>query len=696
MKRFFTRTAIFTAAVISAGIFSGCHKNVPQQEAVPETSAPADFVYENAVQTAFLSSLFAVDEAGLLYVTNPDNAMSRDVPIKIYNDTGEQINSFVIALDDMAEELDIPPESVSEMEVMNGKIYLQMDFAVLSYDIASEQLALVCSARERLQYINKMAVTSRGVYLLGTPAAGSEHISKRLKSDAGAELFFEYDTKEIYLFPFEGEPKKLAAEYPEAFGTAADGSAVVYAFDSEKGYYFAGSDGAGERIYADSASLLGTLGDIDISPAGAVLSGYKTGKLSVADISGSKTMSGAADILDNVYAYLPADIKCSGEYIYFRTGESLFDDEKKIHRISAENAQSKGSVSIMTSEYMTMPFSEGYEVSMQQLSEDMFALRTLASNTEYDISLFCTDAPYARNMKHSSAFYPLNDVPGVSGLLDRCHTYIKEACTNERGDIWALPISIDIPVTVYRKENCQKAGLEFPADISGFANAVHAAHDLDCRYDCIQYAFRKSMLEQYLSCHDSFDTPEFRDLADILKNRCTDSVFRYDYAIYSDLMSYNVSRRLGISEDYPHREYDEIFFTLLQTSYEQTEYLYDDNSLAAAPLPVFSEGEPHAAVCTFMCVNAGSKDLETALGYISALAVRFGEKEGNVMLSGDGGSGEYMAGLREIYSDGRIYFAVPYSVYDNEFYAYLNGDISLEDFIKGADERLNLYLWETK
>lgn len=699
MKRKFSRLAVFAAAAIAGGIFSGCNESAaekPRGTAVPESSATSVFVYENAVQTAFLSSLFAVDEAGLLYVTNPGDPVSRDVPINIYGETGELTNSFAISFEGAEEQFDIPYDGIAGMEARDGRIYLQMGYTIFEYDIKTEQLTLFCTAGEQLQYINKMAVGSRGIYVMGTPAAGSEHISKRAKSDTGTELFFEYDTREIYLFPFEGEPEKLTAGYPAAFDVGEDGSAVVYGFDGERGYYFAGSDGTGERIYADCASMLATLGDIDISPAGAVLSGYKTGKLSIADISGDKDMTGAADILDNVYAYLPADIKCSGEYIYYRTGESQFDEDRKIYRISAENALSKGAVSIMTSEYMTVPFSEGYEVSIKQLSEDMFALRTIAADPGSDISLFCTDAPYARNMEHSSAFYPLNDVPGAADYLDNCHPYIKDACTNEKGEIWALPISIDIPVMVCRRDNCEREGLKFPRDIEGFTDTVHAAYDLDCRYDCIRYSFRKTMLEQYLSAHDSFDTTEFRQLAEILKSRCPDSVFKYDYMIYSDLMSYNINRRLGISEDIPHREYDEIFFTLLQTSYEQTEYLHDDDSLAAAPLPTFSEGEPHAAVCTFMCVNAGSENLETALGYISALACRFSEKEGNVMLSGDGEGGEYMAGLREIYSRGKIYFAVPRAIYENEFDEYLKGDVSLEDFIRGADERFNLYLWEMK
>ncbi len=696
MKR---KLSIILSAVFAAMTLAGCN-NKPQSEETPaavSASSPLSFVYENALQTSWASSLFAPDENGLLYVTDPADTEGTNVIIKTYSIDGSPQKEYTVSFANVEN----PPTdyiNITFMEVWEGKIYLYLAERIYAYDTLSDSLTEVINAENILTGAQKMTVCAGGIYLLGAPTEGSERINKSFTLENGTNIFFTYDTKALYRISFEGEAKRIDEEYTVAFDTDEKGEAVIFAFDKDKGYYFK-RQGSGERVYADFGGLLGSVSDMDISPAGAVLSGIRNDKLCVADISAADISGennggiGTADFLENVYSYLPNDVKCSGDYIFYRTGESIYDDSQKIYRLNAENALSKGSLVIQTSMYMQIPFSSGYEINLRQVTEEMFALQTVSGSDSFDVSCFVTNAPYAKNMQSSSAFCPLNDIPEVTEYLDNCHPYIKAACTNKNGDIWALPICLDVPVIVYNKDNCEKAGLSFSSDLDEFVNTVHTASQMGCRYDCIRYSFKDRMLLQYLTSHESFDTEEFRHLAVTLKDKCTDDVFLFDPMIYSDLMDYNVSKKLGLLEYTDHRSYDEIFFTLMTDSSMQTDYLADDENLSAAPLPRLGEGK-NAAVCTFMCVNSKGENRETALMYISALAKKLSENPGNIMLTNGGRGSEYIRTLREIYADSDICFAVPYSVYWDDLDEYLKGNMTLDDFIASADSKMKLYLGE--
>lgn len=688
------KLSVILSAVFAAMVLTGCAVK-PQTEDAPapvSASSPLSFVYENALQTAWASSLFAPDENGLLYVTDPADTEGTNVIIKSYSIDGSLQKEYTVSFANV-EDPPLDYINITFMEIWEGKIYLYLAERIYAYDIAAGSLTEVISVENILTGVQKMTVCADGIYLLGAPAEGSERINKTFTLENGTNIFFTYDTKALYRISFEGEAKRIDEEYTVAFDTDEKGGAVIFAFDKDKGYYFE-RQGSGERLYADFGGLLGSVSDMDISPAGAVLSGIRNGKLCVADISGEKDGNiGTADFLENVYSYLPNDVKCAGGHIFYRTGDTLYDSVQKIYRLNAENALSKGSLVIQTSMYLQIPFSSGYEINLRQVTEEMFALQTVSGSDSFDVSCFVTNAPYAKNMQSSSAFYPLNEIPAVTEYLDNCHPYIKAACTNKNGDIWALPICLDVPVIVYNKDNCEKAGLSFPGSLDEFVNTVHTASQMGCRYDCIRYNFKDRMLLQYLTSHASFDTEEFRHLAVTLKEKCTDDIFSYDPMIYSDLMSYNVVKKLGQTEYTDHRSYDEIFFTLMTDSSMQTDYLADDDNLSAAPLPRTGEGK-NAAVCTFMCINSKGENRETALMYISALAKKLSENPGNIMLANGGSNSEYIRTLREIYADSDICFAVPYSVYRDDLDEYLNGSITLDEFIKSADSKMKLYLGE--
>lgn len=686
-------------AVLLSGLmivsFSSCGKKKNEDSSEAFFARFTNFIYENADSSNSESSIFAA-ENDLLYVISPDDFGEQSISVRVYDNGGNELEKIDIEFENFPEGILCPVD----IDIYNKKLYILCRLTdsptVYSYDMNSKRLSEIFKA-EDLANAEKMEVSDSGIYIIGTPQKGSEHISAKLSTENGNDIFFEYDVKTLILADENGKNEKINTEYPIAFSAKDDGSAVVYAFDKDGGYYFSEIENRteGKKIYNNS---FGLLSDIDLfGDDNIVISGFDSGKLCTTSISGN---TGAADILENVFTYLPGDIKCTSDYIFYKSGDSVFSIEKTIHRINTSEINMTHEVRLVTSQYVeNMPFSCGYKVSTQQLLPDIFSVRALSLSDSYDICCFTSDAGYARNMKTSGLFYSMNDIPGVQEYIDKCFPYLKEACTNENGEVWALPVALDVPAIVYNKNICKKYGIDFDVSLSDFIDTIHTANDMGIRYDCIRYRFVEGMFSRYFQTHDNFDNDNFRDFAVSIKEKCTADTFKYDPLIHDDLFTYNVMKKLDLDiSPALQQSHDEIFFTLLFTSSEQMDYLSEDESLCAAPLPKLSDDTVNSAACTFLCINPGTKNIENAKGYISALAMNLSAKKNNLLFSSADSysDNDYCNSLREIYSDAQIYFSIPSVIYSDDFEAYCNGGIDLESLIRDADGRMKIYLSENE
>ncbi len=659
------------------------------------------FTYENVELTNNESSIFGIDDNNILYIPNADT--NGKINIETYGESGsvtDTISIDLLSIEGNADELSEIIISPVGIDIYAGKIYILCNvsntFKVYEYDMSAKKL-LQAYVAEDFSYIEKIEANADGIYLIGSPQSGGEHISEKYTDENGNEIYFEYDTQIIECINKNGEFKNIDAEYPIAFTSKKEAGIIIYSFDKTGGFYFTEFNGNsfGEKKYNNFYRYLS---DIDLFGSGndIIICGFTNHKLCAGAVDEN---SGVSDILENVFIYQPEDVKCNSNYIFFKSGEDTLSDTKKIYRIPSAAAKHKGKINVISSQYVPeMPFSNGYEINSEQLSADMFSTKILSMSDSFDISCFSSAAGYAKNMQSSGTFYALNDIEGVKEYVDGCFPYLKDACTNENEQIWALPIRLDIPVIVYNKYNCENAGFKFDNDLTleGLFDIVYKANEDNLRYDCIRYHFVESMLSQYLQNNDSFDTEQFRELAIFIKEKCSMEIFKSDPLIYSDMMVYNVQKKLGVADLVAHPEYNGIYFTILTTNEEQTAYLSEDENLSAVPLPKISSDYPNNAVCTFLCVNPGAENLENAKNYISALASELGNKKNGMMLKSKDSytDNDYCWALREIYSDGQIYFAVPESIYYEEFDSYCAGGIDLETFIRDADDKMKIYLWE--
>ncbi len=659
------------------------------------------FTYENIELTNNESSIFGIDDNNILYVPNADT--NGKINIETYGESGSVTGTLsidLLSVEENADELSEITIYPVGIDIYEGKIYILCNvlntFKVYEYDMSAKKL-LQAYAAEDFSYIEKMEANADGIYLIGSPKSGGEHISEKFTDENGNEKYFEYDTKVIECINKNGEFKNIEAVYPIAFTSKKDTGIIIYSFDETGGFYFTEFNGNsfGEKKYNNSYRYLS---DIDLFGSGndIIICGYTNHKLCAGT---AEENSGVSDILENVSVYMPEDVKCTADNIFFKYGEDIFSDTKKISRIPAASAKQRGKINVISSQFVAeMPFSNGYEINSEQLSADMFSTKILSMSDSFDISCFSSAAGYAKNMQSSGAYYALNDIEGVEEYLDNCFPYLKEACTNDRGDIWALPICVDIPVIVYNKNNCKSAGFDFDKNLStdDLADIIYKANEDNLRYDCIRYRFVESMMSQYLQNNDSFDTEQFRELAVFIKEKCSMDIFKYDPMIYSDMMGYNIYKKLGIDDLVDSQQYNSIYFTLLTTSEEQTAYLSEDENLSAVPLPKLSSGSSNNAMCTFLCINPGGENIENAKSYIGALTAELANKKNSLMLKSKSNysDNDYCQALREIYSDGQIYFAVPSSIYYEGFDSYCAGGTDLETFIRDADEKMKIYLWE--
>ena len=318
---------------------------------------------------------------------------------------------------------------------------------------------------------------------------------------------------------------------------------------------------------------------------------------------------------------------------------------------------------------------EGHNIHFAALGHDEFALSVLAGGTAYDLAYVSSRQDFAYNLRDKGSFYPLNDVPGIQEFLDKCHPYIRDAATDKNGDIWMLPISINVEAVIYHEANCKKAGINFSN-----AAAVYDIIDSVNRgtaFDEGNYFFDKNTLLQksmakYIRAGTKLDAPAFRQTAESLK-----AFMPGEPALGGH--GFNVVQ-----------DNDDFLFMngVVQTSAS----IVNRDDLYVVPL-TGTDGV-NSADCVFLCVSPDSDKLERTLDYISAVCYYLADKADNFMLTDMPITSGYAKRLHALYQDAVTDFNVSDEVFADDFNKYLNGQITLDQLIKEAGRKLAMYLGE--
>lgn len=636
---------------------------------------------------------FDIDEDGnVYYLTEVDakkhetlvdiNGEEYTVPIQemlisAVNKDGELIDSYVY------------PGSIGSIAFGNDKLYCieigEAKLALFVYPLDSMKPEKVCDI-DTATSIKDIEVIGDRLYFLGVNDKYATKEYSLIDYDDG----FTYSGEVLCCVDLNtGEITELPIEFPVSFSEAPDGSIVVYAHDDEGGFYFTVLDtntlSLGDKVYHDKGmmdnyTIYNNEYDYIYVKIGANVS------LAAASLEPDK---GHVELVPDFRG--GSFMKCHGEYTYM-----VNINQTRIIRIkNATYIRGNEEIVIFSPEsYDTFtPFGCGYRIKHEFLTDEEMALALLSLDESFDVSFMNSRQDISENIRDKGSFYPLNDVKGVMDYLDRCHPYIKEAATDAEGNIWMLPISVDISCLVYDKEKAAENGMDFTLsmeaeDFSDIIKQINSDKELHNKVFYFKDELIDDYFYQYLRSYKTFNTDVFRKLAGFLKSEVNYTVD----GTYGKMVG-NIGLSLELSND-RITEVDFIF-TYHDLLYSQ----YRDASIRdvrGCGTPSLTDNKTNIASCFYLCVNPSSKNLESALQYISSLCSYLSTKDDTFMFADRSiyPEGQDMDDLYSIYSNGDIQFTYPDDLYKDHFERYLKDEIDLDTFIEEADNRMRIYLNE--
>ena len=369
---------------------------------------------------------------------------------------------------------------------------------------------------------------------------------------------------------------------------------IVYAYEEEKGYYF--YDLIGDTLVTYT-NHLGMVSDLEIINDKL---DYVYIPLSNSPYAGSLCFgstdkkSGFIQLDDGLY--LVSDtFSTDGEYLAFMAKESLYGTDYKYYKYRTDIDFSEPPIRVITASgtLKNNPlFGCGFQTKTDLISLDEFSLTVLSLDKDYNMAILGSNERFASDIKNNGSFYPLNDISGVKEYIDSCFPSVKEAAYNENGDIWMLPLSIDVPAVVYNETNCSAAGLTFPSDPGAFIEELQKVQDKTDFYFIEPYFILQSVLNSYAAENESFDTDKFRALAEPIIENYNKKTFNNTLPMITNSFKAHVDIDYIISlfgeENVPssYRKYGEIYENALFaiTGYLSTQngYLGDENQIGRA------------------------------------------------------------------------------------------------------------------
>ena len=602
---------------------------------------------------------FAVDGTDVWTIKENENKIIK------YNDSVEKVD-----------EIDTETAEYNLMDVYNGKIYLYSMGDKITFkeiDISNKTINEI-KMPDDISNPFYMSAMDDGVYFVcWNDNVDMENMDNISVADDGYMDLDEYAIKLDY--STYGTSK---IDIDGIVGQAEINSEkIMYYAHDDKGYYFVEYDTKsgtmGEKQYNDSLGYQFCVA-VDIDNGQVYAANSKDMRL----IGGSINNSGKRDLADNI-AIL------NGNDLIYRDGECYILDSNKndIARISVESS-SKDPVKVYSDNYETDLYSCGYEMSIEHPESDNMEMAILAGDTTYDISEVKTDAAYAEGIKRQGAYYNLQDVDNVEEYLDSCYPYIKEAATTEDGDIWMIPVSIDIPFIMYNEDNCKKAGIEedFYKDYDSLIKAADKAYEDTSLHGCYSlnaYQLQMYMLEQYNAIYTenkeiSYDTEQFKYICELMKNNDPDTkeslhTFVEDY--YNQENVFEMAHAWELDQMSDENKANAII--------KNMPYVKDKDGNVV---------EKNYGNCIFLCVNPNSENLKSTLSYISNLCLYMMQQKDNPLNKNS------ESVLKEIYKNGAVVFEMPSNVFWDCYLSYNRGQMEYSDMVKELERKVNTYLNE--
>lgn len=325
------------------------------------------------------------------------------------------------------------------------------------------------------------------------------------------------------------------------------------------------------------------------------------------------------------------------------------------------------------------PYGCGYRMKRQEMEEDKFVLKVLAQDRDYDLCLIDSINGSSYNLRKNGVFYPLNDVRGIEEYFEKCFPYVKEAATKEDGTIWMLPIAVYMPGLIVQEDTLKEMKVplkrnmtweEFTPVIAGMTEEQASLKSLS------QIVCTMLFFQQYFKHYNSVDTEVFRKNAAALQLLDSDMLL-------SDM-----------------REDKRYLFYYARYMYSYTnsvirEVYYGPNA-KVYPMPKLAAEDANTGTCIFLAVNPASDRLEDTLAFLEDwMAWQMMEEDVPLYFKDSKPEeGTFEADIYALYQNGEIAFAIDEDTYNDDFSEMLEGAKSIEEYIRGTEQKLKIYFGE--
>lgn len=325
------------------------------------------------------------------------------------------------------------------------------------------------------------------------------------------------------------------------------------------------------------------------------------------------------------------------------------------------------------------PFGCGYRMERLELEDDEFALKILSQDKDYDICFMNTSSYFSYNIRKNGVFYPLNEVEGIQEYLNACFPYVKEAAINEIGDIWMLPVGVDIPGLIINKEVVAKTNIGLKNNMTYeefYQMQDQMTQDLYQKANFGPYVLYRSFFAQYFNQKRDIDYNFLRDK--LILFRKYDSLLPDGKYFYPD-------------DEYIYNYCDSSFW------YEVTLNLTkQESNLDVYTVPKLNASDKNIGTCSFLAVNPNSKNLKDTLTYIADLIsyIMAQKKAPFHFKEPIPEEGTLRRSIYELYKNGEISFYMDKDVYIDGFFEVVENGADIEAYIKETERKLDKYFNE--
>ena len=666
MRRFYVA---FLCVIITA-LFIGCGKKRNQDNYYKYSEDISQYEFDDMVSCFDVSrngSIYCVTSINEEMLVNDSLEYGLYSNLSVLDETGEVIETYEIPGNVSWIQLEEENECVYYLDVMDW-----FQKRVYCYEFINNSAKLLWEIPEG-QTIKNIFVIDEDIYVFGYDT--SENLNQSVQMGFQNNFIGKVDLT-------TGQIDKLPIDSPCSVSETVDHNLVIYVYEDDTTYYFIEYDvlnqSFGKKIYH---FMQGAIQFYICNEKDGYL--YIKFKQDRTYLTYCELESDAVEVELMPYEKKELDLKLKygnmfqldkEQNVIKRVKNSLYmNDNKEIVLLSPMYYQGRN------------PFGCGYRMKNIYKNQEELALSILARDSDYDLFLVNSDLQIAQNIRTKGSFYPLNEVDGVQEYLDACFPYIKDVAINGKGDIWMIPVYLDMPVLLYQETTCDDYGCSSTGSLSvdeffTWMNEIQQKGSTDELAYMNRTILVRNMVNQYCNQCSQFDTLEFRNLAVNVKDSLN--------YLGGDEENYHLVQQVLEGQQ------DKFLFIYLMGSL--VGYINDIEGCSLAPIPYLSDKNTNLASCQFIAVNPDSKNLKVVLEYISDLCkYLMSQKSPSMIIQEDTSTfTRWEREKYEIYSNGEIGFSLPNEIVMEQLEAYLRDEISLEELIQEADRRLAIYMEE--